>query len=170
MRLAFSLSQPSPPGWLLLHGATISLWHSLASCPQMAAVKLPLQQLAPCLGPAVSARFLVPGLQNPESPRSEGKLGMQMSGRETPFLLRNFIVFYLSVLAALGREPQVSSMLRSNILSPLPTFYLKTGSCRVTWAGLKVTLQPRPALHLQLSCLSFLSPCNDRSTSPGLSS
>ena len=160
MRL-FSLSQPSPPGWLLLHGATISLWHSLASCPQMAAVKLPLQQLAPCLGPAVSARFLVPGLQNPESPRSEGK---------TPFLLRNFIVFYLSVLAALGREPQVSSMLRSHILSPLPTFYLKTGSCRVTWAGLKVTLQPRPALHLQLSCLSFLSPCNDRSTSPGLSS
>lgn len=73
MRLAFSLSQPSPPGWLLLRGATISLWHSLASCPQMAVVKLPLQQLAPCLGPAVSARFLVPGFQNPESPRSEGK-------------------------------------------------------------------------------------------------
>lgn len=172
MRLAFSLSQPSQPGWLLLRGATISLWHSLASCPQMAAVKLPLQQLAPCLGTAVSARFLLPGLQNPESPRSE-RMAWHADERKRNSIssLQLHCVLFISSDSAGERT---LGLMHSNKPYPQHSSYVlsqdRVLSCTVTQAGLRVTLQPRQALHLQLSSLSLLSPCNDRPTSLGLSS
>lgn len=170
MRLAFSLSQPSQPGWLLLRGATISPWHSLTSCPQMAAMKLPLQQLAPCLGTAVSARFLLPGLQNPESPRSERKAWHADEPKRNSTSFQLHCVLFISS----GNAGDITlGLTHANKPYPQPSSYFlskdRVLSCTVTQVGLKVTLQPRQALHLQFSCLSLPSPCNDRPTSLRLS-
>lgn len=122
------VSSPAQPEWLLLHGATISLWHSLASCPQMAAMELPLQQLTPHLGVAVSARFLLPRLQNPKFPSSERKAWHAGRGTVRPsFLPCNFTVFYLPVFTELEMGPCTSCMLSKRCTSesrsqPFPYF------------------------------------------------
>lgn len=164
MRLAFSPSQPSQPGWLLLRGATISLWHSLASCPQMAAVKLPLQQLAPSLGPAVSARFLVPGFQNPESPRSERK-AWHADERKRNSISSSQLHCVLFISSGNAGE-RTLGLMHAKKPHPQPSSYFlfqdRILQSHPGWPQSHSAAQA--SLTPATPCLSLLSPCNDRST------